>query len=118
VNVDEQTIIPYILATLNNTELAFKLASRANLPGADDLYVKQYQQLFQTGQFSEAAKVAANSPRVCTNMITHLTNFLTFNSGDSTHRGRYRIFQASANPARRVIPNPTIFRHPIRKGRT
>jgi clathrin heavy chain len=64
VNVDEQTIIPYILATLNNTELAFKLASRANLPGADDLYVKQYQQLFQTGQFSEAAKVAANSPRV------------------------------------------------------
>ena len=45
VNIDEQTIIPYILTTLN-TELAFKLASRANLPGADDLYVKQYQQLF------------------------------------------------------------------------
>ena len=64
VNVDEQTIIPYILTTLNNTDLAFKLASRANLPGADDLYVKQYQQLFQSGQFNEAAKVAANSPRV------------------------------------------------------
>lgn len=66
VNVDEQTIIPYILTTLNNTELAFKLASRANLPGADDLYVQQYQQLFQSGQFGEAAKVAANSPRVRT----------------------------------------------------
>ena len=64
VNVDEQTIIPYILTTLNNTDLAFKLASRANLPGADDLYVKQYHQLFQSGQFNEAAKVAANSPRV------------------------------------------------------
>ena len=64
VNIDEQTIIPYILTTLNNTELAFKLASRANLPGADDLYVKQYQQLFATGQYGEAAKVAANSPRV------------------------------------------------------
>ncbi|OBZ66438.1 Clathrin heavy chain 1 [Grifola frondosa] len=63
VNVDEQTVIPYILTTLNNTELAFKLASRANLPGADDLYIKQYQQLFQSGQFGEAAKVAANSPR-------------------------------------------------------
>ncbi|KAF8141713.1 hypothetical protein EV363DRAFT_1308829 [Boletus edulis] len=63
VNVDEQTIVPYILTTLNNTELAFKLASRANLPGADDLYVKQYQQLFSSGQYSEAAKVAANSPR-------------------------------------------------------
>ncbi|KAG2056844.1 clathrin heavy chain 1 [Suillus hirtellus] len=63
VSVDEQTIIPYILTTLNNTELAFKLASRANLPGADDLYIKQYQQLFSSGQYSEAAKVAANSPR-------------------------------------------------------
>ncbi|KAG6807693.1 hypothetical protein H0H92_006678, partial [Tricholoma furcatifolium] len=40
VNVDEQTIIPYILHTLNNTDLAFKLASRGNLPGADDLYVQ------------------------------------------------------------------------------
>ncbi|KAF5329324.1 hypothetical protein D9619_008912 [Psilocybe cf. subviscida] len=62
VNVDKQTIIPYILQTLNNTDLAFKLASRANLPGADDLYVQQYQSLFQAGQFGEAAKVAANSP--------------------------------------------------------
>lgn len=62
VSVDEQTIIPYILSTLNNTELAFKLASRANLPGADDLYIKQYQVLFQSGQFNEAAKIAANSP--------------------------------------------------------
>ena len=68
VSVDEQTIIPYVLSTLNNTDLAFKLASRANLPGADDLYVKQYQQLFSTGQYSEAAKVAANSPRVCFTM--------------------------------------------------
>ncbi len=64
VNVDEQTIIPYILTTLNNAELAFKLASRGNLPGADDLYIKQYQQLFQSGQYGEAAKIAANSPRV------------------------------------------------------
>jgi clathrin heavy chain len=37
VSVDEQTII---LTTLKNTELAFKLASRADLPGADDLCVK------------------------------------------------------------------------------
>lgn len=65
VNVDEQTIVPYVLTTLNNTELAFKLASRANLPGADHLYIKQYQQLFQGGQYGEAAKFAVNSPRVC-----------------------------------------------------
>lgn len=63
VDVDENTIVPYILTTLNNTELAFKLASRANLPGADDLYVQQYQQLFQSGQLDQAAQIAANSPR-------------------------------------------------------
>ena len=67
VNVDEQTVVPYILTTLNNTELAFKLASRANLPGADDLYIKQYQALFASGQYGEAAKIAANSPRVRVN---------------------------------------------------
>ena len=37
VSVDEQTMVPYILNVLNNTELAVKLANRANLPGADDL---------------------------------------------------------------------------------
>jgi len=72
VSVDDSTIIPYILGTLNNTELAFKLASRANLPGADDLYVRQYQTLFQSGQYGEAAKVAASSPRVLRSIRFHL----------------------------------------------
>lgn len=63
VSVDETTIIPYILSTLNNTELAFKLASRGDLPGADDLYLQQFHSLFSTGQYGEAAKIAANSPR-------------------------------------------------------
>lgn len=45
VSVDEQAMVPYILNVLNNTELAIKLVSRANLPGADDLYVQQYNQL-------------------------------------------------------------------------
>lgn len=91
VGIDEGTVIPYILRAffpprlhlvscwtckltplslsdghaehLNNTELAIKLASRANLPGADDLYVQQYHALFSSGDFSGAAKIAANSPR-------------------------------------------------------
>jgi hypothetical protein len=36
INMDEQTIIPYILTIVNNIKLDFKLPSRANLPGADD----------------------------------------------------------------------------------
>lgn len=74
VNVDDNTIVPYILSTLNNIELAFKLASRADLPGADDLYVRQFQQLFSSSQYSEAAKIAANSPRV---MFLYISTFET-----------------------------------------
>lgn len=77
VNVDESTIIPYILTTLNNTELAFKLASRGNLPGADDLYIQQYQQLFQSGQYGEAAKIAANSPRGILRTVQVIESFKT-----------------------------------------
>lgn len=77
VSVDEATVIPYILGTLNNTELAFKLASRANLPGADDLYIKQYQVLFQSGQFNEAAKIAANSPRGILRTVQTIEAFKT-----------------------------------------
>ncbi|KAJ2909365.1 Clathrin heavy chain, partial [Coemansia aciculifera] len=63
VSVNEETIIPYILQNTGNVELAFRLASRANLPGADQLYVQRFQQLMQKGQFNDAAKMAASSPR-------------------------------------------------------
>ena len=63
VSVDENTIIPYILGTLNNTDLAFKLASRGGLPGADELYLQQFHSLFSQGQYNDAIRVAANSPR-------------------------------------------------------
>lgn len=63
VSIDESNIVPYIIGTLNNPELAIRIASRNNLPGADDLYVQRFQQLFASGNFKEAASVAANSPR-------------------------------------------------------
>lgn len=65
VSIDENNIIPYIINTLNNTDLALRLASRNDLPGADDLYIARFNQLFASGAFGEAAKIAANSPRVC-----------------------------------------------------
>ena len=62
-NVDENTIIPYLLQNPANGQLALKLASRAGLPGADNLYRQQFEQLMASGQYTDAAKVAANSPR-------------------------------------------------------
>ncbi|KAK4240826.1 hypothetical protein C8A03DRAFT_31102 [Achaetomium macrosporum] len=62
VSADENTIVPYVLES-HGTELALKLASRAGLPGADNLYQQRFEQLFANGNYQEAAKVAANSPR-------------------------------------------------------
>ncbi|KAI1396601.1 clathrin heavy chain [Hypoxylon fuscum] len=63
VSVDETTIVDYLLQNPANTEIAIKMASRAGLPGADQLYVRQFDQLINSGDYQGAAKVAANSPR-------------------------------------------------------
>ncbi len=63
VSVDDNTIIPYLLQNPANSGLAVKLASRAGLAGADDLYRQQFESLFSQGNYADAAKVAANSPR-------------------------------------------------------
>ena len=62
--VDESKIISYIISILNNPDLALRIASRCNLPGAEKLYMDKFMQLLQSGSFNEAAKVAANSPQV------------------------------------------------------
>jgi clathrin heavy chain len=119
VNVDEQTIIPYILTIINNTELAFKLASRANLPGAEDLYVRQYQQLYQSGQYGEAAKVAANSPRVSEVYLYHFfLAFPTFLPGYPTYCSRHRILQTSAHSSWRPVTDTSVLWYVIGEGRT
>jgi len=61
--IDENNLVPYVCNNLNNYELAIKLASRNNLPGAEDLFQNQFNRLFQSGQIKEAAKVAAESPQ-------------------------------------------------------
>lgn len=116
VAVDEQTVIPYILTTLNNTELAFKLASRANLPGADDLYIKQYQQLFASGQYSEAAKIAANSPRVSILGLLHRAVLKKVPLGHPAYRASDRILQASAGAARWAFSHTAVLRYLAREG--
>ncbi|TKA68465.1 hypothetical protein B0A55_09931 [Friedmanniomyces simplex] len=63
VSLDENTIIPYLLQNPENAELAYKLASRAGLPGADQLYQQRFDQLLATGDYQSAAKTAANSPQ-------------------------------------------------------
>lgn len=63
-SVEEDNIIQYITSTLQNPDLALRIASRNNLPGAEDLFVRKFNTLFQSGQYGEAAKVAASAPKV------------------------------------------------------
>ncbi|XP_013387362.1 clathrin heavy chain 1 isoform X2 [Lingula anatina] len=63
VSIDEENIIPYINNTLQNPDLALRMASRNNLPGAEDLFVRKFNNLFQSGNYSEAAKAAASAPK-------------------------------------------------------
>jgi clathrin heavy chain len=63
VSVEEDNIIQYITSTLQNPDLALRIASRNNLPGAEDLFVRKFNTLFQSGQYGEAAKVAAGAPK-------------------------------------------------------
>ncbi|XP_077996053.1 clathrin heavy chain 1 isoform X1 [Glandiceps talaboti] len=63
VSVEEDNLIPYITNTLQNPDLALRLAVRNNLAGAEDLFVRKFNNLFAQGNYSEAAKVAANAPK-------------------------------------------------------
>ncbi|XP_070571438.1 clathrin heavy chain 1 [Ptychodera flava] len=63
VSVEEDNLIPYITNTLQNPDLALRMAVRNNLAGAEDLFVRKFNNLFAQGNYSEAAKVAANAPK-------------------------------------------------------
>lgn len=62
--MEEENIIPYITNVLQNPDLALRLAVRNNLAGAEELFARKFNNLFAAGNYSEAAKVAANAPKV------------------------------------------------------
>ncbi|KHG02496.1 Clathrin heavy chain 2 [Gossypium arboreum] len=61
--VNEATIVPFVSSQLNNLELAVNLAKRGNLPGAENLVVQRFQELFAQTKYKEAAELAAESPQ-------------------------------------------------------
>mmetsp|Transcript_39448 Transcript_39448/g.98764 ORF Transcript_39448/g.98764 Transcript_39448/m.98764 type:complete len:1743 (+) Transcript_39448:183-5411(+) len=61
--VNADTLVNYIQTNLrhlpNATHIAFGLAKKFKIPGADELFVQQFNQAFARGEYKEAAKVAA-----------------------------------------------------------
>ncbi|CEP62929.1 clathrin heavy chain LALA0_S06e07162g [Lachancea lanzarotensis] len=66
VEISKEQIVPYVLEKLSNVSLALKMASRGGLPGADDLFIKQFDSLLASGDYQNAAKVAASSQELRT----------------------------------------------------
>jgi clathrin heavy chain len=64
VSVDEENIVAYITNVLQNPDLALRVAVRNNLGGAEELFVRKFNNMFNNMQYGEAAKVAANAPKV------------------------------------------------------
>ncbi|XP_046840150.1 clathrin heavy chain 1-like [Xenia sp. Carnegie-2017] len=63
VSVDEENIVSYITNVLQNPDLALRIAVRNNLGGAEELFVRKFNNMFSNMQYAEAAKVAANAPK-------------------------------------------------------
>lgn len=74
--VEEENIIPYITNVLQNPDLALRMAVRNNLAGAEELFARKFNTLFAAGNYSEAAKVAANAPKV--QPISEDIQYMTF----------------------------------------
>ncbi|QLQ80085.1 hypothetical protein HG537_0D00850 [Torulaspora globosa] len=75
VEIATSQIVPYILNKLSNVSLALTVASRGGLPGADDLFQKQFDTLLNQGDYQNAAKIAASSDQLRNqNTINRLKN--------------------------------------------
>eukprot|EP00928_Gymnodinium_smaydae_P000827 TRINITY_DN1030_c0_g1_i3.p1 TRINITY_DN1030_c0_g1~~TRINITY_DN1030_c0_g1_i3.p1 ORF type:complete len:1741 (-),score=474.00 TRINITY_DN1030_c0_g1_i3:126-5348(-) len=63
VSINEPAIVGYIMNQLvqisNRQEIAFNLAKRFGLPGADEIFQRQFSQYFASGDYKNAALVAA-----------------------------------------------------------
>lgn len=64
VSIDENVIVSCIQSTLDNVELAYKMLDRYNLLDVERLFTENCQQLFENGDYDEAARVIVPAPRV------------------------------------------------------
>lgn len=60
--INEDQIITYIAYKIQNEKLALRLAAKYNISGADELFEREFNTLFENGKYIEAAKVAAKAP--------------------------------------------------------
>ena len=61
IQLNGQVLVPYIVSTLRDNDLAIKVAGRLNLPGAENLYAAEFERLISARDVVSAAKLVASS---------------------------------------------------------
>lgn len=61
IQLNGQALVPYIVSTLRDNDLAIKVAGRLNLPGAENLYAAEFERLIGARDVVAAAKLVASS---------------------------------------------------------
>ena len=61
IGLNGPNLVPYIVNTLRDTDLAIKVAGRLGLPGAEHLYTQEFERLIGSGLVKEAAALVASS---------------------------------------------------------
>lgn len=62
-SINKSMMVPYILQTLRDSQLALSLATRLDLPGAEELYHTEFNRLMSVNDIQGAARMAAKSPQ-------------------------------------------------------
>ncbi|KAH0577255.1 Clathrin heavy chain [Spironucleus salmonicida] len=63
--IDEASIVDFVMTRLNKQSQAVKLSMRANLAGADKLFMSQFESFFSQKEWKKAADVVKNAPGNC-----------------------------------------------------
>ncbi|KAJ0411653.1 hypothetical protein ATCC90586_004122 [Pythium insidiosum] len=61
--INKTKLVPYVVNTLRDSQLALTLATRLDLPGAEELYFTEFNRLMSMNDVQGAARLAAASPQ-------------------------------------------------------
>ena len=78
INVDENNLVPYVMNAghiADAKNVAFKLASRFSLKGADDVFMQQFNMALASSDYAGAAKVAKDAPGTLLRNVETINKF-------------------------------------------
>ncbi|GCA62156.1 clathrin, heavy chain [Kipferlia bialata] len=94
--VNEQTVVPYVLRRLGNQDCALRLAAKAGLQGANELFVSQFERHFSSGNYNEAIDAVLGAPPTVLRNRNTLQRFRSAPDQTATFRYFHKLMETSA----------------------